>query len=77
MDDFVLSSKVEGGSKAACSSRQKGNNGSRRKQKLTFCVKYSDFCKCTRCETYREAMADINPKTIRSSEGEKSKLTEA
>lgn len=36
-------------------------NGACRKNKLTFCVKYTDFCKCERCDTYREYMADIHP----------------
>lgn len=32
-----------------------------RRNKLTFCVTYSDFCKCERCTEYRQSAADIMP----------------
>ena len=31
-------------------------NGDQRKETLTFCVKYTDFCKCVKCESYRRLM---------------------
>ena len=36
-------------------------NGAKREHQLTFCVRYSDFCRCERCDAYREVMADIMP----------------
>lgn len=32
-----------------------------KKQPQTFCVKYSDFCKCRRCEDMRQKFDNIGP----------------
>ena len=36
-----------------------------RKQAQTFCVKYSDYCKCPKCEDARQRFGNLGPENQR------------
>ena len=42
--------------------------GNQNKGKLTYCVKYTDFCRCEACIYERERMANIVPYPLAESE---------